>query len=304
MPRKLEITLPTSRVQRFLERVQDEEGITTLSISGTPPLLPQGQTLVSLTGSNALAKHVHHILEGDEFDGVSISSSELRGVVTTGTSRHALDGESSELTWEELGFFLRKETNPTLNFFLLMGLCGAMAAIGLWQDMLHFVIGAMVLAPGFEPLLRIPFAFVAPRVHAARGAVATLGGYGTLVASAFLFTFLMAAIEPSDALLRDRAWVRFWSSTGPASVLMAIVGGLAGAATVSADRPVLTAGVMIALALVPSSAIVGMSLAAWDLELMGGAVVRWLTDAVLVATAGGLLFALKKRFGHRRETQT
>lgn len=304
MPRKLEVVLPSGQVSDFLREVQRLDGLSSLHVASTPTVAPADQTLVTMSGSNELASRIHHILHDPRFDGASVSTSELQSLATTAEpARARLAGEGSEMNWQEMATFLRKETNPSGNFFTLMALCGAIAAVGLWKDMLHFVLGAMVVAPGFQPLLRFPYALAAPREHVGRGLVSTFGGYAALAASAAVLTLLLSVIEPSAESLRERSWVQFWSTVGPASVVMAILGGLAGAATISAGRPVLTAGVMIVLALVPSSAIVGMALAQGDVGLSARAAGRWLLDAGLVIVAGGALLMIKRRFWHRHEKE-
>ncbi|MFC4173434.1 hypothetical protein ACFOYU_15425 [Microvirga sp. GCM10011540] len=55
-------------------------------------------------------------------------------------------------------------------------------------------------------------------------------------------------IDASSTSLGHRHWVQYWSSVNPISILVALAAGATGAAIIAAQRSVLTAGVMIALA--------------------------------------------------------
>ena len=63
---------------------------------------------------------------------------------------------------------------------------------------------------------------------------------------------------------------------------------------VAANRSLLTSGVMIALALVPAAAVLGMSLALGDTGTAAGALVRWAVDVGGVLLLSALVFAVKR----------
>jgi uncharacterized membrane protein len=68
-----------------------------------------------------------------------------------------------------------------------MTVAGAVAAAGMWSDALHLVIGAMVIAPAFEPLIRVPFGLIAgPGALAKRALPAIIWGYLALAAGGLI----------------------------------------------------------------------------------------------------------------------
>lgn len=182
-----------------------------------------------------------------------------------------------------------------------MFLAGAAAACGLWSDKLHLVIGAMLIAPAFEPLIRIPCGIVTGlRRLGTRGIRASVVGYLMLLAGAALTALLLAAIEPEKvARFSSQYWVGYWSSFSSTGVLVSLVGACAGALVVSGLRSVLTTGVMVTLALIPSMSLVGMGIVLGEAALAGDAFVRWVVDAVLVIVAGLAVLGLKQKFVHR-----
>lgn len=215
-------------------------------------------------------------------------------------SQNGIEKESNETIWEEMGFLLRRETNVSANYLSLMALSGGVAAVGLWTNTLHIVIGAMVIAPGFEPLLRISFGVVAaPRALASRGLLSSVTGYLAMGLGAAVTGWLLRIIDSSHSMdLETRSWVQYWSQIKPSAVLLSFLASLAGAVVVSAQRSVLSAGVMIALALIPAISIAAMALAFGDISLAGRGLVRWLLDVALVIIAGLLVLGLKQAFVH------
>lgn len=115
--------------------------------------------------------------------------------------------------------------------------------------------------------------------------------------------WILHAVDPTrSADLSTRSWVQYWSKvTGP-GIVLAFAAGAAGAFVVAAQRAVLSAGVMIALALIPSMSIAGMALAAGHLSLAHGALERWGIEAGAVIVASGLVLVAKHLFVHQRRT--
>lgn len=94
----------------------------------------------------------------------------------------------------------------------------------------------------------------------------------------------------------------YWKGFSPEAIAVSAVASVAGALLVTAHRSVLTAGVMIALALVPASSLVVMGLVAWDLDVAGRALLRWLLEVGIVLTGSTAVFAWKRGRVHRRES--
>ncbi len=302
MPRILEISCPPDRTDDLVERLKNLDGAIGLSLQRGSSLQPPGD-LVTVKVTNPAADdvldEVDRLLHGrDDF---SITTSEPDYMISS-PDFEVLDRETNEVTWESVASQFRKDSNLEFNFILLMALAGMIAGGGLWSDRLQIVIGAMVIAPGFEPLLRLPFGLLmGPRTMVTRGLAAVLSGYAALALSAAATFWVLQAVDPSSSTeLASREWIRYWSSLSPSAVVVALGAGAAGAMIVTAGRSILTAGVMIALALVPTMTITGMALAAGDFSLATEAAGRWLVDAVSVIVAGSLVFVAKQALIHDR----
>jgi hypothetical protein len=82
----------------------------------------------------------------------------------------------------------------------------------------------------------------------------------------------------------------YWSSMQASGIVVSLFAGAAGATIVSAHLVVIATGVMMALALVPSMALVGLA----------SGILRWGTEVACVLAAGGTVHAIKRRFLHNR----
>ncbi len=301
MPRTVQVALPPPMTDAALDRLKGMDGVVGLALQRGASLDPPGDIVMIQATTDGTRAVLRVLAELGAADGWSVLTSEPRSLLAPPYQNH-LQEESNEAIWEEMAFLLRRETNLAVNYLALMAISGAIAAVGLWTDTLHVVVGAMVVAPGFEPLLRIPFGLVAgPRTLASRGLWSTLAGYLALALGAFLALLVLRVVDSERSTdLASRHWVGYWSRVTGTDLLLASVAGLAGAFSVVAQRSVLTAGVMIALALVPGMTIAAMALGTGDLGLAAEGLGRWGLDAAAVVIAGGVVLGVKQAIVHRR----
>lgn len=300
MPRSIEVSVPPQKADAIIERVEGMDGVVSLARQRGASLQPRGDIVSIQTTNDATRRVLRAIDELDVLDEGSIVTNEPRSIISP-KHQEQINRESNETIWDEMAFLLRQDTNLAPNYLALMALAGAIAAAGLWTDTLHVVIGSMVIAPAFEPLVRIPFGFVAgPRRIAKTGLVSAVAGYIALAVGAAVALLILHAVDSTrTAELRTRYWVEFWSTLTATGVVVSTFAGAAGAVVVSGQRSVLTTGVMIALALIPSMAIVGMGLAVGDFALAGRGFARWAVDVGLVVLLSAAVFGLKRWYLNR-----
>lgn len=301
MPRIIDVTTDPGHTDDLLRRLDGVEGLVGVTVNrGTGVLPPSDHVRISAT--NLGARRLAAILtEPEELGILSLTSIEPR-VLLSPAHQDDLDRESSEAPWPDVGGHLREESNAELNILLLMFLSGAIAATGIATDVVHIVVGAMVVTPGFEPLLRIPFGLIVGSHGSLKQALlVTVTGYLLMAAGAGVAYLLLEAVGASRPF-GSLQWLQYWSTTGPASITVAVIAGLAGAVTVTANRSVFTAGVMIALALVPGMALVGIGLAAGELSVAADGAVQWAVNGVAVLVTATIVIGLKHLLMHGRAT--
>jgi uncharacterized hydrophobic protein (TIGR00271 family) len=170
------------------------------------------------------------------------------------------------------------------DFIALISLAALIAAMGLVQDSVAVVIGAMLVAPLMTPILGVGLALVHGNAALARLAARAIV-FG--VATAWVLGLLVGALhrqldEPTNEML-SRGWPH------PLDLVVAFVSGLAAAYATS--RPNLVSalpGVAIAAALVPPLASSGLFASMGYGEAALGAFLLFLTNMVAIVLAAAL----------------
>ncbi|TFH35735.1 MAG: amino acid permease, partial [Anaerolineales bacterium] len=196
---------------------------------------------------------------------------------------------------------VRRDSRPDTDFFVMMGLAATIATYGLLQGSAAVIIGAMLVAPLFTPILAGSLAVVQGDIRMLRIAVeAALKGIALAIGLAVVLT----AISPLRTLTAEIA-----SRTSPNlfDLAVALASGAAGAYAV-ARKDVATAlpGVAIAAALVPPLCVVGVGIAMGSTHVTGGAALLFVTNLIAITLSGSttlLLLGFRPAAGAEREAR-
>ncbi len=191
------------------------------------------------------------------------------------------DVERETLLWNA-----RRQATTTIDYVMLLAVSAVLATLGLVQDSVAVIIGAMLVAPLLGPLSAMSIGLVTAHTALLRRGLVTLST-GTL--AAMVVSFLVGVALPltgptEQMLLRGQPTLL--------DVGVALASGLIGAfATARKDIPAALAGVAIAAALVPPLGTVGLGLALGDPTLAGGALLLFLVNIASVVTVGAVAMA-------------
>ena len=308
MARVLEVALTSEDAQALVEEALHTDGVLGVQMQRGAALKPPGD-VVRLTATTDGLLNVMQALERRQLlrrPGVSFTVSSPDAAVSPPDNAR-IRNDFSDATWEEMECEVAKQGNIDLNALLLMALAGAMAAIGIATNSLHVVVGAMVLAPGFEPVLRVSLAAVSGGVSWRRGMADTVKGYASMAVGAAAATWALdlppsLSLDTTSDYLPRGVLIQYWTSISAASLLVTAAASVAGALVVVMRRSVLTTGVMIALAFVPAATLVGMSLVVGDWDTAGRAALRWTVELSAVLLAGLAVFSWKRFAVQKRKT--
>lgn len=173
------------------------------------------------------------------------------------------------------------------NFLLLVVLSAIVAALGLLEDSVAVVIGAMVIAPLLGPNLALSLGTALGDVGLVHRAVKVLCAGVLLALAVALCISLIWPYEPNSQELLARTQV------GLGSVVLALVSGAAGALSLMSGLSGTLVGVMVAVALMPPITAVGLLLGKGELELALNAGLLFAINVVSVNLASKVVFALK-----------
>jgi hypothetical protein len=296
MPRQIEFSGSPEECSLLLDMLHDHPGVARITLQPGASRVPEGDVLMVEAANQASGKILNLMREHGLLRTGAVSISEPNATIRADASG-PLDEEGNDAIWEETGAMMRQDTNPSFNFLALMALAGGVAAFGLVSDTIHVVVGAMLIAPGFEPLLRVVFGALGDRHSMTAGLRSNAYGYLALALSAAIMTPLALFLNNKGVdQLAAGYWVNYWSSVRASGVATSLLAGIAGGVIVSSRMKVLGTGVMVALALIPSMALIGIGLASGLPDVALGAFKRWLVEVICVLFGGGSILALKRTF--------
>lgn len=305
MPRTVDLTVPPEHTDELVQRLQDHDDVLSLRLLRGASLSPAGDVLSFevLDSSLAWAMRLADGVGLGNDPAVSLTSSRPESVTSAG-SAPLVDRDRSTSSWEEVQLTIGRESTMTPAKLLVMFLAGIFAAVGLHTGALHVIIGAMLVAPAYEPLARVALGFVNRSRSVRDGLVDFAFAYAALaVGAATVAALARLQGEPlspqADTYLGSAAFVTYWTTVNWTSFVVAAAGGVGGGLLIVANRRVLTTGIVIALAFVPSLSLAVLELSLGEPELAARAVLRWSVDVVLVVACCSGVFFVKRRVDRR-----
>lgn len=195
--------------------------------------------------------------------------------------------EQERASREELYHLVEGGVRTDSDFVLLVFLSTMVASVGLEQDSVAILIGAMVIAPLLGP--NIAFAFGAAigdrTLMLSAGKSGALGVALSVLISAGLAFLILPNTASHELMAR--------TSVGYAGVALALASGAAAALSVTTGLSSTLVGVMVAVALLPPAATLGIMLAAGHVDLALGAVMLLVANIACVNLAAQLVFLAK-----------
>lgn len=195
--------------------------------------------------------------------------------------------DSATAAREALYEGVEKDVRLDFNFVVLVILSSLVAAIGLITNNVAVVIGAMVIAPLLGPNLALSLGTALGDLSLIRKSVQTLVA-GTLLAvavSAGLGMFWPSDMTSHELISR--------TEVGLDSAALALASGAAAALSLTTGLSSVLVGVMVAVALLPPAAALGLMLGYGNTGLAIGAGLLLAVNVVCVNLASKIVFDIK-----------
>ena len=199
---------------------------------------------------------------------------------------------STETTREELYNSIGKNARLNRTYLLLIFLSTVVVAIGLLKDNVAVVIGAMVIAPLLGPNLALALGTALGDTDLMWKAFKTgLAGMSLALGLSILIgIFWPLNVESRELLAR--------TYVGLDSAVLAMASGAAAVISLTSGIPSILVGVMVAVALLPPAATLGLMLGAGQTDLAYGAAFLLAVNIVAInlsAKLGFLIQGIKPR---------
>lgn len=195
--------------------------------------------------------------------------------------------ESATAIREAMYEEIEKSARLDSNFLILVVLSTIVAAIGLIEDSVAVVVGAMVIAPLLGPNLALGLGTALGDTPLMLKAARTNGiGIGL----ALLLSVLIGLVWPVDFGSHE---LMARTRVGMDSVALALASGAAAVLSITTGLSSVLVGVMVAVALLPPTATLGLMLGAGQLEHALGAGLLLAVNVVCVNLAAKVVFLAK-----------
>ena len=307
MARTVQVTAPPDQTTALVEIARTTEGVVAVRLERGGSLLPPGDVLTV----DATNRAAHALLRAFDARGVArspataLTTAEPYSLVAP-AGQDLVDGDTNDATWEEMSAAIRASTNMRANAVLLMAASGVLAAVGLATDAVELVIAAMVIAPEFQPLVQTSLGVVSRSAATARAGAGHVVVGWLAMAGAALATALLFRASGQDPLGGGGAYlpagslVAYFTTISGTTLATDAAAATAGAVLIASRRTTLTAGVSIALPLVPLTALAGVAVVAGEPDVLQTALLRWALDAAIVVAAGAAVLTWKRAAVLRR----
>lgn len=184
---------------------------------------------------------------------------------------------------------------PSVEFnkdlFLMVIIASVAAVIGLFTNNAALVIGGMLLAPLIGPMTAFSFnvAVADPRKivkSAVNGITLLIAAFATAALLTLVVSQFVELPITDEILLRTEVSFVF--------LALAISLGVAGGIAMSSNVPGILVGVAIAAALVPPSAVAGIGLALWELDIFTNSLLLTIQNVIGLILGMIAVFFVKK----------
>jgi len=205
-----------------------------------------------------------------------------------------IDNDRQKKVYREI----KESAQGDFDFFVLTIFSGIIITLGLVVDSSAVVIGGMLLAPLVWPILALSLGIVKGRSKLIQDSSFTLLKSTLLI---FVIAIIIGIISPSYAL----KGTEFLSRTSPTifELFIALAAGFVGAFVIAYPKiGAAIAGVVVAAALVPPIAVMGVSIVHGNVSLAGGAFILYLSNLIAVTFSASVLFFIAKFKGPSSES--
>lgn len=305
MHRSIVISLPADRTDLLISQLTPLDCIVGLSVQRGGSIKPAGDILTLQVLNNGIDEALRRVANTCQKTTYSITTAEQASLIDP-QNDSLVEDDIDEAIWEEMETGLRHQARVTGNYLSLMALGGAMAAVGLVSDPVPQVIAfvaASVIAPGFEPIAKIPLGLILQSPHTIkRGLKSAVMGYGALILAAGCTFALLRWLGATsvDEFSQNQA-TKMMSHPSAKDVIVSICGTLSGAIIIASYRRSIIAGALMAMVIISAAAMIGAAIACgqWDLAIEGAE--RFGLDIALIIGACWLVFMIKQQRIHKRK---
>lgn len=237
-------------------------------------------------GRSLIDKVQDNITPLDEKDTIKLNSLPKGEIKEQLLDNHiSLFKKASDDDFKDLFLNLRDSAKFSYIFLILMILSTLLATTGLFSNSAPVIIGAMILAPLMSPIVSLSMGVIrADRTMLQQSARTLFIGIIMALIASSIYAFIMP-LEQITTEMQSRINPTFLD------LMVAVFAGIAGAYASSKEEIAKSlAGVAIAVALVPPLSVTGIGIGLFNLEVIYGSFLLFITNIVGITLSAALTF--------------
>jgi uncharacterized hydrophobic protein (TIGR00271 family) len=209
------------------------------------------------------------------------------------------DHDDDEVVWAQVVQDVHATAQLSPINVLLIVIAAGIGAIGILQDQLLLIVGAMAISPDYFPLVDTSLSLARRAWKRARAGLMTLIiSFTAAVIGSWMLTAALGALGLVEVdTTASRQLTLFISRPDGLTVIVALLAGIAGALAITLPDARGLVGVFVSITTIPAAANMGVAIAARDRDEFLGAAVQLTFNIISLLVAGTVTLAARRRFG-------
>lgn len=280
--KRIEVTVPAENREDVVEVLEEHDrSVTVIEAERDGEKLVRCEFVQDSAELDGVIQDLKEIKEIDSGD-LAVEVIEQKAFVEKGKRRK---GGSSSISANEMYTKAFDFSSFDTKSWLLIGLASAIAVMGISAENLIVVIGAMVIAPMLGPFMSSSFGLVVGDRKIIRQSM--FYGAGSIV-----LAVAFSALISIPFSIESNNLVSLIADPGFTTVPLSLFVGSAAAVAFSTEARETLAGVAVAIALVPPSAVAGIAISSWKPALLFNVSLVILSNVMALILAGSITFKL------------
>lgn len=293
----LRIVVAPGVVDEVVQLVRAEPSCTSIVIHPGAALHPPGDVVECQVGRDAVDEVVDALRE---VDGTAVWMEDAILLLDAGGHHTTRD---DAVMWAQVADMLDRNSRLGALYLIVITVAGAIAAVGILEDLFLLIIAAMALSPDYFPLIAGCLAVVRRSRRSFLASLRTLvAGFAAAAFASWLLTVVLqwfGAVSPSSADQPGGAVDVFVASPNWVSVVVACLAGVAGALSVTMSDNRALVGVFVSITTIPAAAGIGVGLAAGRPEDAIGSAGQLTVNLLCLYVVGALTLWAQRAYWRR-----
>lgn len=294
----LRVTCPPDRTDHIVHLLLTEAGATELTVVAAGSRLTHGDLILADVPRATVDDILERIALVHEHPDLHIAVQQSERLIPPQDDDNA-DEES--VIWAQVVQDVHETGRLSWMNVSLVVVAACIAAIGIIQDQLLLIVGAMALSPDYFPVADTCLSVVRRDWRRAKLAIGTLlVSFSAAIVGAWLLTEVLSRTGVvSKATAPPQELTLFISRPDALSIVVALFAGVAGALAITLPDARGLVGVFVSITTIPAAANMGVALARRDWSELSGAAVQLLVNVISLLVAGTITLGIRRRVGRQ-----